>query len=317
MKRVLAVIMALSMIVTFAACGSKNNEPVWEGPELVRNPQIDLGDNLPSFVLTGEYQKDEMTEALAAEGVVVSYTALSPKVESLCVYNIPANGGTIMDRMNAENELYGLEEQQLYFQEFDTLIEPNDYHYGYYMAYREAADGTPIYTKNYIFLDGGNFVKVEFKIPAYEVGFEELRVKMALPYGMDESDIPEEVNEDGAAIACFTGEKDDNYAQVTAYALPTEGKDLKSRLKFFEDQYEVKVQYFYSYPISGKEQECVYIVFLGQQDGVDYQYESILTIIDDNYVEFCYGTEYEEGKITAQQMSVAPMMWGIDAISAQ
>ena len=313
MKRVLAAILAIMMVLSMAGCGAKNNEPVYDGPELVRNPQIDLGENLPFFVLTGEYMKDEITEAMTSEGVVESYTALSPKVESLCIYKIPANGGTIMDRMNAESELYSLDEQQLYFQELDTLIEPNDYHYGYYMAYREAEDGTPFYAKNYIFLDGSDYVKIEFKVPAYEVSFDELNVKLNIPYGMSETEIPEELDLLGNSVCCFMGEEEDNYPDIAAYAWAAEGKDIKAALKWYEDTFEVKVQYFYNVTLAdGNKQDCVYLVYYNEVDGVKYEYETILTVVSDTYVQFTFRTEFVEDVITVQQMSVAPIMWSID-----
>ena len=321
MKKVLAALLALAMILSFAACGNKdqgNGEPVWDGPELVRNPQIDLGENLPSFVMTGEYCKEEISEEQAAEGLIEYYTALNPKVNSLCVYRVPNNHASIMNRMEYEEYYYHYEEQQLTFAEFDALVEPNDYHYGYYVALEEGTEESdPNYLINYIFLDGEDFVKVVFVVPAYAVQFEELGIQFWVPYEMDQVEETEAEIENG--ILCkFECDSDKEFANTSAYVWDATGKDLSGLIPWYGERYDVTVQYFYDYPVSESQiQKCLYLKFFETVDGVRYMDESFVTIIDGTALEINFKAPEEEALGLKQQMSVAPMMWSIEPIKAE
>ncbi len=315
MKRVLAFLLVIIMIFGLAACGG-NKGPVYDGPELLRYPQIDLGENLPSFVLGGEYYKEEITEEQAASGLVDSYTALSTKVESLNIYRVPNNHASIMDRMTYEEGLYGYQDQQLIFAEFDTLIEPNDYHYGYYMAYVDGAEGeNPYYLRNYIFLDGDDFVKAEFKVPAFQYTLEEkdINIGIWLPYAMTDAEITDEELEAGIVLDRFAD--DEYYSTFTAKTWAASGAALETALLQLRQQYDVRVEYSYDYPISDTEsQKCVYLKYYETIDNVVYMHESVLTIANDTFVEFAFKAPADEATGLQQQMSTVPMMWSMDKV---
>ncbi len=315
MKKLISLALAIVMLFSFAACEDKNtNEDVIPvDPNAVVNPQIDLGEDLPSFVLTGEYHKDDVAENQAKEGLVESYTAISEKLESLCVYRVPSNNASIMDRMTYEEYLYGYEEQELMFAEFDTLIEPNDYHYGYYIAYEDGENGeNPYYLRNYIFLDGNEFVKATFKVPACEVAVVEYNVVTWIPFGLEQLYVTDEQKEDNVLVAF--GENED-YSDFIIRGWNTEGKDLNAGVKEISAKHDVKVQNFYDYPLAnGKSQSCVYLKYYDTVEDVEYMSESILTISKDKYIELCFTAPSNEETGLKKQMSSIPMMWSIDSI---
>ena len=315
MKKFISVVLALVMLLSFAACGDKNTneDPLPVDPDALINPQIDLGENLPSFVLTGEYHKDEVTEEQAKEGIIESYTATSEKLESLTVYRVPSNNASIMDRMTYEEWLNGYEPQELMFAEFDTLIEPNDYHYGYYIAYEDGEGGSdPYYLRNYIFLDGDEFVKATFKVPACNVEIVDYNIVTWIPYGLEQIYVTDEEREDN--VLCAFGDNE-NYADFKIRAWDNEGKALKDALPGIEEKHDVRAEYFYDYPLAnGNKQSCVYLKYYDEVEGVSYMTESVFTLVKDRYIELSFTSPAEEKDGLKKQMSAIAMMWSIDQI---
>ena len=315
MKKVLAVLLAFAMILSFAACGNKEEEVEPTPENVVSNPQINLGENLPSFVLAGDYSKEELTEEQTAAGITEYYKALSDKASSLCVYRVPFNNATIMGRMSYEEYLYHYEEQQLLFAEFDTLIEPNDYHYGYYMSLREGENGEdPCYLQEYIFLDGEEFVKAEFIIPAYSVQLNEYGVQYWLPFEMERQELTDE-DRDLGCLCKFSCEEE--LADTGVYRWDATG-DLSTEAKKFSELYDVRAEYYYDYPSAdGKTQKCVYMVYYETVDGVQYKDESIVTIVDGKVIEFNFMYPADEATGLKKEISAAPMIWSIEPIEAE
>jgi len=76
MKKVLAVTIALVMLLSFGACGDKNNEidqPEVDTREGYENLQLTLGSGLPIITMWGTYYLNEISDELAANGMVASY----------------------------------------------------------------------------------------------------------------------------------------------------------------------------------------------------------------------------------------------------
>ena len=316
LKTLFFAAICLVMVFSLAACGEKETASDGDAAaDVMTDPVVSFGENLPSWQLSGDYVKGEITEDLAEKGIFDLYVPANDEDNViLALYHVDKDGHTIQDCIKNDIETYVPKGEPVKGGEYDEWEEPGDYHFGYYVFYDSKSYDKPCYIMDYIFEDGDQFVYAEYIIPVQTVEIGEDGAFINLPYDMVETEISAEAA-DAGCVGSYKDPNGDN-ANVETYIWDTDaatGEELLAgALEECEGKCEVVDSGTYDFVgVDGNTYEGCYIEFMASYDGVKYHEISSVYLVNGKAV-CCNVNVPAEGYDYAWE-SHGALIWSIDA----
>ena len=303
MRKTIIFLECLIIILTVTSCNSK--EPVIEKEEqqeeinnevlidtntnILDSLEYSLGNNLPTLSFDTrviEYEitdEDKKNELVAAYNIISNYLAIN-------IFRYKKNGHTIQEAIDAQIETY-YPGQGLVGHVFDTWKEDYKCNYGYYMAYDTQTYGSPYYVQTFIFVDGDEFVEVDY-------WYETLKVKT---FNGEHFDIPRFLlteanikNPLDGEILRYECEPMNGVPNVSFYKRDNVGNDFDKIIEEYQNKYkEVKSEKYRSL-LNGNEQQNLYLEYSCEEDANTKYYE-YMTIIDNVLFSVCFDVDINNG----------------------
>jgi len=182
MKKLLVVLLALSMVFAFAACGEKTEQATDEAQPA---SSIDLGGGLGEYSLEGtacgQYEVIDTPEEWLSEGCeVTTYADLDCDVPYITVYRWNKEGKTLDEEAQAYADKYG----NGYYQDMTDPVLNID---SKYCCGDFEFEGDFYYCDAYLLEDGDDIVEIDFCSKTTEVAIGDTGVYAWVPVGYTDS----------------------------------------------------------------------------------------------------------------------------------
>ncbi len=213
MKKILILLLALSMVFSMTACGQKEAEDsAAEGITA-----IPLGGNLGEYELEGEcfgtYTEIDFPKGIDLSGISEShlYYSEGKNTPYIAVYRwANEDGKTLEEETAALSEAFGAADYQM------TTWEELAGDEGFYTIGYTDEEGNYYYVECDLMLDGDEFVEIDFYNATEEIALGDTGLYVAVPSGYTDL-MNDEEKEHGTA---FYGSYDDSYYLPSFWAGP-------------------------------------------------------------------------------------------------
>ena len=309
MKKIIAIILCLAMVLGFAACGKKKTPEVPEVPEVVDNPGLQLTENLPIISLFGKYEAN-YEETAKGWDILYAFNGLE-NADYLGVTVLgKADKGDALKAVAEKEAKARYEEQALVVAEGDSLFSTGDVPYAYFVSFEGEKYDAPAYAKHYFVADAGQVFELEFYIETEVKMVADGKLGGCFPLDFKAAE-SYELKVDGPKER-YTSINGD-FANLDVYIDDAKGITMDQLVKGLKEDY--KPDYIEQYTAdlaNGAKQECVYFNFHSNRDGRAYVNYSIMTI-DDGKLLCLNFWQFEEEANPITSASIPAFAWSFDS----
>jgi len=279
MKKFIALLLAVCMIFSFAACG-KEKEEAKAAAETVSNPGIQFTERLPILGLAGTY------EAFTAKAEAKKELLYSLKGQSgseflaFVGFTWQNEGITLLEYAKKDIEKY-YKDQNISPVENDSFYQKGDYNYVYFTAFDTASFEEPSYVQVFYFQDGYFVYEAKFFRRVSEVTIEGSEITGYLPDTAKQAESYELKADGPFARYLFNSE----FANLDVYI--DDAKDITIDDVISEYQKSFKAEKLNSFEIEreGKEPlKCCSFDFCKTIDGIAKTNSSYVILADKKLV---------------------------------
>ena len=309
MKKLIAIILCVTMVFGFAACGKKENTAdVPEVPEVVDNPGIQLTDNLPIVSLFGKYEASNIETAKGWDILYALNGLDNADYLGVAVFCKEDKGDSL--KAVAEKEAKArYEEQELVVAEGDSLFSKSNVPYSYFVSFEGEKYDVPAYAKHYFVADAGEVFELEFFIETEVKLIADGKIGGCFPLDFKTAE-SYELKADGPKER-YTSVNGD-FANLDVYTDDADGLTMDQLVKGLKEDY--KPDYIEEYTVelaNGTKQDCVYFNFHSHNDGKAYVNYSIMTMVDGKLICLNFW-QFEEDANPITSASIPAFMWSFD-----